>query len=99
MVKKKKLAEYFSARSCDSHFYVKGKFLYVFPQKLFKTRERHSLAVYGSISGEKKFLFIFIPFYWFEKKSCLNKSKFSSGFAPFKHGQKNKLSEYFSARF
>ena len=28
-------------------------------------------------------MFKFIPFYWFDQKSCLNKSKFSSGFSPF----------------
>ena len=33
------------------------------------------------------------------KNSSLNNSKFSSGFATFKHDQKNKLSEYFSPRF
>ena len=58
-----------------------------FPENA-KTTERHSLAVCGSFCGEKQFLLIFIPFYWFEKKSCLNKFKFSSGFAPFKHGKK-----------
>ena len=30
---------------------------------------------------------------------CLNKYKFSFEYAPFKHGKKNKLFEYFSARF
>ena len=33
------------------------------------------------------------------KNSGLNVSKFSSGLAPFKLGKKNKLSEFFSARF
>ena len=35
----------------------------------------------------------------FIKYSCLNKSKFSSGFSLFKHGKKKILSEYFSPRF
>ena len=35
--------------------------------KCFKTRERHSLAVFGSLCGEKQFLLIFIPFYRFVK--------------------------------
>ena len=48
-----------------------------FPQKYFKTTERHSLAVSGSLWGEIYFLFIFIPFTGMIKKSCLNKSKFS----------------------
>ena len=33
------------------------------------------------------------------KNSGLNVSKFSSGLVPFKLGKKNKLSEFFSARF
>ena len=33
--------------------------------KCFKTTERHSLAVCGSLCGEKQFLLIFIPFYRF----------------------------------
>ena len=78
--KKNKLAESFSVRFCDSQFYVKRKILYEFPQKSFKTTERHSLAVCSLLSGEKQFLLIFIPLYWFDKKSCLNKSKISLGF-------------------
>ena len=39
--------------------------LYEFPPKCFKTTERHSLAIYGSLCGEKQFLFIFIPFNFF----------------------------------
>ena len=53
-------------------FMSKKKFLYEFPQKCFKTTERHSLSVSGSLCGEKQFLIIFIPFYWFDQKSCLN---------------------------
>ena len=68
------------------------------PRKCFKTTERHDFIVCGSICGEKQFLLIFIPFYWFDQKLLYN-SKFSSVFAPFKHGTKNKLSEYFSPRF
>ena len=62
---------------------LKRKVLYEFPQKCFKTTQRPSLSVCGSLFGEKMFLLIFIPFYWFDQKNCLNKSKFSSGFAPF----------------
>ena len=43
-------------------FMSKKKVLYEFPPKSFKTRERHSLAVYGSLYGEKQFLLIFILF-------------------------------------
>ena len=37
-------------------------------QKSFKTTERHSLAVCGSLCGEKEFLLIFIPFHLFNQK-------------------------------
>ena len=72
-------------------FMSKKKVLYEFLQKFFKTTERHSLPVCGSLFVEKHFLLIFNPFYWFDQKNCLNKSKFYSGFSPFKHGKKNKF--------
>ena len=93
------MAEYFNAPFCDSHFFVKRKVLYEFPPKHFKTTEWHGLAVYSSLTGEKQFLLIFNPFYWFDQKKSLNNSKISSGFAPLKQAKKNKLSKYFSARF
>ena len=34
---------------------LKRKVLYEFPQKCFKTTERHSLAVCGSVGGENRF--------------------------------------------
>ena len=43
----------------------KKSYLYKFPPKCFKTKERHSLAICGSLCGQKQFLFIFIPFYLF----------------------------------
>ena len=64
-------------------FMSKKKSLYEFPPKCFKTTERFNLAVCGSLCREKKFLLLFILYYWFVQNSCLNKSKFSSGFAPF----------------
>ena len=48
---------------------------------------------------EGKTVFDLSPFTHLIKNSCLNKTKLSSGFAPFKHGHKNKLSEFFNARF
>ena len=62
-------------------------------------QKRPSLAVCGSVCGEKKFLLLFSPFYWFNQKNYLNKSKNLSGFASFKHGKKNKTAEYFSNLF
>ena len=80
-------------------FMSKKKVHYEIPQKCFKTSERHSLAVCGSLCGVKQFLLIFIPFYWFDQKQLFKLIQIFSGFAPFKHGKKNKLSEYFSAHF
>ena len=50
------------------NFVSKNKVLYEFPPKCFKTTERHSLAVCGSLCGEKQFLLIFILYYWFVPK-------------------------------
>ena len=61
--------------------------LYEFPQKCFKTTERHSLVVFGTLCG-KIFFFFFSHFTAVIKNICLNKSKFSSGFAPLKQGKK-----------
>ena len=74
-----------------SNFGLKRKVLYEFSPKCFKRTESHCLAVFGSLCGEIFFLFIFIPFYLLIQNSCLIKSKFSSEFALFKHGKKNKF--------
>ena len=50
---------------------LKRKVLYEFSQKCLKTTERHSLAVCGSLCGEKQFLLIFFPFYWLDKKKVV----------------------------
>ena len=63
---------------------LKRKVLYEFLQKCFKTTEKHSLAECGLFCGEKQYFFLYLSaFTDLIKKSCLNKSKFSSGFAPF----------------
>ena len=49
--------------------------------------------------GRKTVLLIFLPFYLFEQKQLINKSKFSSGFAPFQTFWEKQISEYFSAPF
>ena len=77
----------------------KRKVPYEIPPKSFKTTDRHQIAVFGSYVEKNNFCKYLSPFTGLIKKSCLNKSKFYSGFAPFKHGKKNKLSEYSSARF
>ena len=65
---KKKNSEYYDAVSAIVILYLKRKVLYKFPPKCFKTTERHSLRVCGSLCGEKQFLLIIIPFYWFNQK-------------------------------
>ena len=69
-----------------------------FFQKCFKTTERHSLAVCGSICREN-FFFHIIPFYLFNKKKLFKQILIFLRFDSFKHDRKNKLSEYFSDRF
>ena len=68
--------------------------------KMLQYNEKHSLAVCGSIWGQRTVFFKYLsPFTGLIKRNCLNKSKFSSRFTLFKHVKKNKLSEYFSAPF
>ncbi len=49
-------------------FLIKREFFSELTQECFKTTENHSLVVCGSIWGDKQFLLIFVPFYWFVKK-------------------------------
>ena len=99
--KKNKLSEIFSARFWDSHFYVlKRKILYEFLPKCFKTTERLSLAVCGSLCWEKQFLLIFIPFYLLDQKKLFKKIQIFFQDLPLsKYGKEKKISEYFSAPF
>ena len=46
------------------------------------------MAHFGEKNSFCKYLF---PFSGLIKNNCLNKSKFSSGFDPFKHGKKKKF--------
>ena len=50
------------------NFMAKKKSLHEFLPKFFKTTERHSLAVCGSLCGEKQFLLISNLYYRFVKK-------------------------------
>ena len=54
-------------------------------QKSFKTTERNSLAVCGLLCGEKKFLLIFIRFYWFNQKKLLKQIQIFLWICPFKN--------------
>ena len=42
-------------------------------RKMLKITERKSLAICGSLCGEKQFLLAFIPFYWFDQKKLFKK--------------------------
>ena len=81
--KKYKLSEYISACFEIVPFMSKRKVLYEFPQKYFKTTEGHSLAVCGSLCGEKQFLLIFIPFYWFDQKQLFKQIQIFLRIFPF----------------
>ena len=59
------------------------KELYEFLPKHFKTTERHSLAVYSSLSGVKLFLLIFIPLYMFDKKKVFKQIQIFLRICPF----------------
>ena len=50
-------------------FWLKREILNEFPPKCFNTTEKHSLAVCDPIWGEKQFLLIFVPFYWFDQNN------------------------------
>ena len=43
---------------------------------------------------KKKFLLIFVPFYWFDQKQLFKQIQIFLLCAPFKHGKKNKFSEF-----
>ena len=62
----------FWASFWESHFLNKKEFFIEIPPKFCKTTENHSLAVYGSLQGEKHFMLIFVPFYWLYKKQLFN---------------------------
>ena len=49
-------------------FLIKREVFSEFPRKRFKTTGKHSLAVCDAFCGEKLFLLIFVPFYWFDQK-------------------------------
>ena len=62
----------------------KKSFLWI-SQKSFKTSERHRLAVCGSLCGEKQFLLIFVPFYWFVPKKLFKQIQIFVRIFPFSH--------------
>ena len=75
-------------------FMSKRIVLYEFLQKCLKTKERHSLKVFGLHCGEKQFLFIFILFYWFDQKHLLKQIQIFLRIYPFSNmvSKRNSLS-------
>ena len=98
-VEKNKLSKYFWASFWESIVWLKWEVLSEFSPKCFKTTEKNSLAVCGTFWGEKQFLLIFVPFYWFVQKQLFKQIQISSRFVPFKIVEKNKISKYFWASF
>ena len=96
--KKNKLSEYLVLISERSLLCLKRKFLYEFPKKFSKTTQRLILTVCGSLLWEKQFLLIFVPFYWFDQKQLFKQIQIFLRICPFKHGKKNQVCDYFSAR-
>ena len=79
---RKKISEYFSARFWDVTFMTKMKSsLWISPKMLLNYRKAYFSTIWLTLW--RKTFFFFYPFYWFDQKSCLNKSKFSSGIVPF----------------
>ena len=50
---------------------------------MLQKTERHSLEGYGSLYGEKQFLLIIIPFYWFDQKQLFKKIQIFQSTCPF----------------
>ena len=69
MVRKKKFLSISVLVSEIVTFMLKEKFSINFPQKPFKTTERHSLAVCSSLSDEKQFLLNISPFTGLNQKN------------------------------
>ena len=81
------------------NFGLKREFFNELARNCFKTTEKHSLAVCGSIWLEKKFLLRFPPFYLFDQKQLFKQIQIFLRISPISYMLKNKLSEYFSAPF
>ena len=54
-----------------------------YPENASKTTGKQNLAVCGSFWGEKYFLLIFVPFYWFDQKKLFKQIQIFLRFCPF----------------
>ena len=99
-VKKNKLCEYFVLLSGIATFWLKREFFCEYPQKYFKTTEKHCLAVCGSLWGEQLFFLIFLPIYWFDQIQLFKQIQILLRICPFSNLlRKKNLSEYFCVLF
>ena len=100
-VKKKNFSVYFCALFWGIHFLANEEIFSVnFPEKFFKTIEKHSLALRGSFWGQIQVLLIFLPFTWFEQKKLFKQIQIFVWIYPFQtFFKKKKNSEYFSVPF
>ena len=73
----------------ESLFWLKREVLSEFPRKRFKTTGKLSLVVYGSFWGEKQFLLIFVPFYWFDQKQLFKQIQIFLRICPFSNLWRN----------
>ena len=67
----------------ETFFLLKREVFSKFPRKLFKTTGKHTLAVCASFCGEKLFLLIFVPFYWFDQKKLFKQIQIFLWICPF----------------
>ena len=66
---------------------------------MLQKTERHSLAVCGSVFGEKKFLLIFVPFYWFDQKQLFKKIQIFLKISQFSNMVKKQIFRVFQRSF
>ena len=95
LLKKQTFQLFLSFFRRESIFGLKREVFSEFPRKCFKITGKHCLAVCGSFWGEKQFLLIFVPFYWFDQKQLFKQIQIFCN----KLVKKNKLSEYLCASF
>ena len=83
LVEKNKLPEYICASFWQSFFLLEREFFSEFTRKCFITTGKHSLVVCGSFWGEKRFLLIFVQFYWCDQKQLFKQIQIFIRICPF----------------
>ncbi len=57
------------------NFLTKKRSSLLVSPKMLQTKEKHSLAVCGSLWRERQFLLLFVTFYWFDQKQLFKQIK------------------------